>query len=208
MKIAVIGGTGKMGLAMANQLSKRHQVIIGSRDPARAREAAKGVSGGSGADYEGAAKAADVVIVSVPYEAMGPLAGLAAAVKGKLVISVVNPLKMEGGILVFGLERGSAAEELAKMLPGSRVATAFNNVPRAFFEREISAPFDILVAADSKQTYEEVAEIVRGIKNLRPLYAGPLSQAGIVERITPLVLNLASLNGTGVLTTGFVSRKS
>jgi len=208
VKIAVIGGTGKMGLAVANQLSRQHEVIIGSRDPARAREAAKGVKGATGSDYEGAARAADVVIVSVPYEAMAPLGALAAAVRGKLVISVVNPLKMEGGILEFRLERGSAAEELAKMLPGSRVATAFNNVPRAFFEREISAPFDILVAADSKQTYEEVANIVRGIKNLRPLYAGPLSQAGVVERITPLVLNLASLNGTGVLTTGFVSRKS
>jgi 8-hydroxy-5-deazaflavin:NADPH oxidoreductase len=197
-----------MGLALASQLSKNHEVIIGSRDPARAREAAKGVKGASGSDYEGAARAADAVMVSVPYEAMAPLSGLAEAVKGKLVISVVNPLKMEGGILVFGLERGSAAEELAKMLPGSRVATAFNNAPRAFFEREISAPFDVLVAADSKATFEEVANIVRGIKNLRPLYAGPLSQAGIVERITPLVLNLASLNGTGVLTTAFVSRKS
>ena len=208
MKIAVIGGTGKMGLAVAKQLSKNHEVIIGSRDPARAREAAKGVSGAHGADYLGAAKAADVVVVSVPYEAMAPLSALADAVKGKLVISVVNPIKMEGGILVFGLESGSAAEELAGLLPGSRVATAFNNVPRAFFEREISSPFDILVAADGKQTYEEVASIVRGIRNLRPLYAGPLSQAGIVERITPLVLNLANLNGTGVLTTGFVSRKS
>jgi NADPH-dependent F420 reductase len=208
VKIAILGGTGKMGQAVANQLSKKHEVIIGSRDPAKAKEAAKAVSGATGADYHGAAKAAEVVIVSIPYEAMAPLAGLADAVKGKLVISVINPMKMEGGMLVFGLERGSAAEELAKMLPGSRVATAFNNVPRAFFEREISAPFDILVAADSKATYDEVATIVRGIKNLRPLYAGPLSQAGIVERITPLVLNLASFNGTGVLTTGFVSRKS
>ena len=208
MKIAVLGGTGRIGRAIARQLAKKNSVIIGSRDPARAREAAKGVKGATGSDYETAARAADVVIVSVPYEAMAPLGALAAAVRGKLVISVVNPLKMEGGILVFGLERGSAAEELARMLPGSRVATAFNNVPRAFFEKEISAPFDILVAADSKQTYEEVANIVRGIKNLRPLYAGPLSQAGVIERITPLVLNLASLNGTGVLTTGFVSRKS
>jgi 8-hydroxy-5-deazaflavin:NADPH oxidoreductase len=206
VKIAIIGGTGKMGLAVANQLKGNHEVIIGSRDPARAREAAKGVSGASGTDYEGAAMAAEVVIVAVPYEAMAPLSGLAAAAKGKLVISMVNPMRMEGGILVFALERGSAAEELAKMLPGSRVATAFNNVPRGF--GEIAAPFDILIAADNKQIYEEVAGIVRGIKNLRPLYAGPLSQAGIVERITPLLVNLANLNGTGALATGFVSRKS
>jgi NADPH-dependent F420 reductase len=207
MKVAVIGGTGKMGLAMAKQLSKKHEVIIGSRDPGRASEAAKGIAGASGADYHGAAEAADVVIVSIPYEAMALLAGLADAVGGKLVISVINPMKMEGGVLLFGLESGSAAEELAKLLPGGRVAVAFNHVPRSFFEREIPAPFDVLVAADDRETYEETAELVRSLGSLRPLYAGPLSQAGVIERITPLLQNLAKLNGTGALTTRFVSRK-
>jgi NADPH-dependent F420 reductase len=208
VKVAVIGGTGKMGLAVAKQLSKKHKVIIGSRDPARAKEAAKGISGASGDDYHSAVEAADVVVVSVPYEAMAPLAGLAEVTKGKLVISMINPIRMEGGILLFGLEKGSAAEELARLLPGSRVATAFNNVPRAFLEREISTPFDVLIAAETRETYEEAAALVKEIDGLRPLYAGPLSQAEMVERITPLILNLANLNGTGVLTTGFVSRKS
>jgi NADPH-dependent F420 reductase len=207
MKIAILGGTGKMGAALASQLAKKHEVIIGSRDPARAREAAKKIHGASGSDYGRAAKEADVVVFSIPYSAIGTAAAVAKEASGKLVISVINPLKMQGGLQEFALDRGSAAEELAKLLPGSRVATAFNNVPRAFFEREISTPFDILIAAHSKQTYEEAAAIVRGIRNLRPLYAGPLTQAGVIERITPLVLNLANLNGTGSLTTGFVSRK-
>jgi NADPH-dependent F420 reductase len=207
MKVAVIGGTGKMGKALAKQIAKTNQVIIGSRDLAKAKEAAKDVMGAVGADYHGASKAADVAVLSIPYEAIGSMAELAKDLSGKLVISLVNPLKVEGGLLVFPLERGSAAEELAKVLPESRVATAFNNVPRAFLEKESMVPVDILVAADSKETYEEAAGLVRGVMQMRPLYAGPLSQAGIIERITLLVLNLANLNGTGSLTTRFVSRK-
>ena len=207
MKIAVLGGTGKMGLALAKQLAKNHQVIIGSRDPDRAKQAAKEIPGAEGADYKGAAREADAAIFSIPYSALSAVAGLKEELKGKLVVSVIVPIK-PGPVLDYGLDRGSAAEELATLLPGSRVATAFNNVPRAFIEKEISSPIDILVAAESRETFEETAVIVRGITGMRPLYAGPLSQAGVIERITPLVLNLAKLNGTGVLATRFVSRKS
>jgi len=87
------------------------------------------------------------------------------------------------------------------------VATAFNNVPAGFLRDEIVPPVDILIAADSKETYEEAAELVRGIREMRPLHAGPLSEARMVECITPLVLNLAKFNGMGALTTRFVTRK-
>ncbi len=195
-----------MGLALAKVLARNHEVIVGSRDPGRAAEAAKAVKGALGADYSGAARGADVVVISIPYSALPEVSGLRDELKGKLVISIVNPIR-PGKVLEYGLEKGSAAEELAKLLPESRVATAFNNVPRSFLEKEIAATIDILVAADSRETYEETARLVSGIKGMRPLYAGPLSQAGVVERMTPLVLNLASLNGTGVLATAFVSRK-
>lgn len=196
-----------MGMALATRLAKNHEVIIGSRDPARAKEAAKGIEGATGADYHGACKAADAIVFSIPYSAIGSAGELAKDSAGKLVVSLINPLKMDGGMLEYALEKGSAAEELARILPGSRVATAFNNVPRAFLDKEFNAPIDILIAADSKATYEEAARLVKGVGQMRPLYAGPLSQAGVIERITPLVLNLANMNGIGSLTTKFVSRK-
>lgn len=207
MKIAVLGGTGKMGRALAGRLAGGNYVIIGSRDPARAREAAKGIPGASGMDYPGASREADVVVVSVPDSAVETIAPLSKDLAGKLVISVVNPLRFKDGLLYFGRDTGSAAEELARILPDSRVATAFNNIPAGFFEKDEVIPIDVLVAADKKETYEEVANLVKGIPNLRPLYAGPLSQARTVESITALVLNLANLNKTGSLTTRFVSRK-
>jgi NADPH-dependent F420 reductase len=207
MKVAVIGGTGRMGRAIAKQLSRANEVIIGSRDPERAKEAARGVRRAEGMGYAGACLKAEAVILSIPYSALGEAASLSAELEGKLVVSVVNPLKMEGGLLRFSLRGGSAAEELAEMLPKSRLGTAFNNVSSIFFERDEVTPMDILVAADSRGTYAEVAKLVESIPNLRPLYAGPLSEAGIIERMTPLVLNLAKLNRTGSLATKFVSTR-
>ena len=206
MKVAVLGGAGKMGGAVARHLSKNHQVIIGSRDPARAREQAKLIRGAEGLDYEGAAKACDVAVVSIPYRALAVVSPLADALAGKLVVSMVNPTKLEAGIRRYGLERGSAAEELAALLPKSRIATAFNNVPVAMMEMEEVVPMDVLVAASSREAYDETADLLRSVGNVRPLYAGPLSEAQVVERITPLVLNLAKMNGTGSLTTKFISQ--
>jgi 8-hydroxy-5-deazaflavin:NADPH oxidoreductase len=207
LKVAIIGGTGKIGSALGGRLSKNHGVIIGSRDAAKARRAAAGIEGAVGMDYHGAAKAADVVIFAIPYSAMGSVAELAEDVSGKLVLSLINPLELEGGLLKYSAHGISAAEELAKLLPGARVATAFNNVPVGFFRKDDTPQADVLVAADAKETYEEAAELVRGVGGMRPLYAGPLTQAKIVESITPLVLNLANLNKTGSLTTRFVARK-
>jgi len=207
MKVAVLGGTGVMGGAIAKRLSKKHGIIIGSRDPAKAREAARRIQGAKGTDYAGAARECEVALAAVPYSGIGAMAALAEELAGKLVISIINPIKLEGGFLRYGLEEGSAAEKLAAILPRSRVATAFNNVPVAMIKEEGAVAIDILVAASSWEAYEEAAEIVRSVPNLRPLYAGPLSEAQLVERITPLVLNLAKWNETGTLTTKFVSRK-
>jgi len=194
-----------MGGVLAKQLSRSNAVVIGSRDPSRANEAAKNIRGATGADYATAARDAEVTVFAVPYSAIGEAARLAKELSGKLVISMISPLKLEGGLFHYPLEKGSAAEELAAFLPGSRVATAFNNVPARMFEKEEPVPTDILVAADSKETFDGTAGLVRSVPNLRPLYVGPLTQAQMVERITALVLNLAKLNGTRALTTRFVS---
>ena len=207
MRVAVLGGTGVMGGAVAKQLSKNNVVVIGSRDHARAEEAAKNIKGTTGADYATATRGAEATIFAIPYSAIGEATALANELRGKLVISMFNPLKLEGGLLQYPLEKGSAAEELASLLPDSRVATAFNNVPAQMFEKEKVVSMDILVAADSKETFHLAAGLVRSIPNLRPLYVGPLSQAQMVERVTGLVLNLAKLNKTGALATRFVSRK-
>ena len=208
MKVAVLGGTGDMGSAVAKRLAKSNTVVIGSRDAARAEEAAHGIEGASGDDYDGASRDCEVAIVAVPFSATDVMGSLSEALAGKLVVSMVNPLKMEGSLLRFALETGSAAERIAAMLPKSGVSTAFNNLPSGMLEGDSPVEADVLVAASSKEAYDKTAALVRSVRNLRPLYAGPLSQAQIVERITPLVLNLAKLNATPSLAPRFVSRKT
>jgi NADPH-dependent F420 reductase len=207
MKIAIIGGTGSMGGGLGKQLAKSYEVIIGSRDPAKAKAAAAAIKGARGADYSTAARECDSAIVAIPFSAIDSVSFLAKELSGKLVISVINPMKFETGIASYGLESGSAAEMLAARLPGSRVATAFNNITAGFFKKPERSRVDVVVAADSKETFDETARIVKSIPNLRPLYAGPLSEAQTIERITPLMLNLAKNNETGNLATGFVSQK-
>ncbi len=206
MKVAVLGGTGDMGSSVAKRLARSNTVVIGSRDAAKADEAARKVEGASGDDYDGASRDCEVAIVAVPFSAIDAIGSLSDALAGKLVVSMVNPLKMEGGLLRFALETGSAAERIAAMLPESSVSTAFNNLPSGMLEGESPVEADVLVAASSKEAYDKTAALVRSVRNLRPLHAGPLSQAQIVERITPLVLNLARLNAMPSLAPRFVSK--
>ncbi|MBI3841247.1 MAG: NAD(P)-binding domain-containing protein, partial [Thaumarchaeota archaeon] len=124
-----------MGSGLARQLAKTHEIIIGSRDAAKASAKASEIQGAKGADYLTAARECEVAIFAVPYSAVDSLGGLAEGLAGKLVISIINPMKFEGGMLLYGLQSGSAAEELAKKLPGSRVATAFNNITVGFFTK-------------------------------------------------------------------------
>jgi 8-hydroxy-5-deazaflavin:NADPH oxidoreductase len=207
MKVAVIGGTGKMGGALARHLSKKHQVIIGSRDPRRAREAAKGIPGAAGSDYSGAADECEVAVFAVPFSALDEAVPLADALQGKLVISIINPIEKEGDDLVYPLENGSAAEMLASILSGSEVATAFNNIPERMMEADEHPLADVLVAASSKETYERAAELVSSVPGFRPLYAGGLSNARLVEQLTVLELNMARWNEMKRLAPKFASQE-
>jgi len=207
MKIAIFGGTGSMGSGLGERLAKSHEVIIGSRDPAKAMASAARIKSAKGADYSTAARECDSAIAAVPFFAIDSMSSLTNELSGKLVISVINPMRLENGMLSYGLERGSAAEMLADKLPKSRVATAFNNISATFFKRPEALRLDVVVAADSKETFNEAAGIIRSIPSLRPLYAGPLSEAQVIERITPLILNLAKRNGTGSLSIRFVPQK-
>jgi 8-hydroxy-5-deazaflavin:NADPH oxidoreductase len=207
MKVAVLGGTGKMGSALARHLSKKHQVIIGSRDPTRGEVAAKRIPGATGTDYLGAASECDVAIIALPFDAIDEAVPLADALEGKLVISIINPVEREGEVMVYPLDNGSAAEMLASILSGSEVATAFNNIPERMLEVDEHPVVDVLVAASSRETYDRAAELVSSVPGFRPLYAGGLANARLVEELTVIELNMAKWNGTKRLAPKFVSQE-
>ena len=110
--IAVLGGTGDLGSAIARRLAKAgRKVIIGSRKAENAAEAAERLGVGlTGTDLESAAKAADIVIVTVPFAAQEmTLTQIAPHVAGKIVVDTTVPLVPPRVMRVQLPAEGSAA---------------------------------------------------------------------------------------------------
>lgn len=199
-KVAVIGGTGDLGFGLAMRLAAGYDVTIGSRDPARGAAAAAKASTASGARVDAktngeAAQECDIAILAVPeLPSSDLLASLAPGLAEKLVISPIVPMLFKDGVLSLSLDE-SAAERVARALPASRVGGAFHTVPAVrLARREEELAYDVLVTADSRAVYEEVAKVVSSVGKLRPLYAGPLTVSRLVEGITPALINAERLN--------------
>src|SRR5919198_5404920 len=128
MNIAVLGGTGKLGLAFAARAHHTgHDVVIGSRDAAKADEAAKKIGAGiRGMTNAAAAAWAAVAFVSVPYAAhRALLESLRVQLGGKIVIDATVSLDPMN-LLQIKTESGrSAAEEASEILEGVQVFAAF-----------------------------------------------------------------------------------
>jgi len=200
-RVAVIGGTGDLGLGLAMRLAETYAVTIGSRDPVRAAAAAAKASAASGARVgaktnQGAAQECDIAILAVPeLPSADLLASLAPSLMEKLVISPIVPMLFKDGVFSLSSSGESAAERVARALPASRVAGAFHTVPAVrLARRDEELAYDVLVTADSRAVYDEAARVVSSVGKLRPLYAGPLVVSRLVEGITPALINVERLN--------------
>jgi len=200
-RIAVIGGTGDLGFGLAVRLAKQYTVTIGSREMARATDAAAKASAIAGVRVDGkandeAAGGCDVAVLAVPdLPPAGILSSLAQLLKDKLVISPIVPMLFHEGIFSLSQAGASAAERVAEALPGARVAGAFHTVPaKRLAQLSEELAYDVLVTADSRAVYDEAARVVSSVGKLRPLYAGPLTVSRLVEGMTPALLNVSRLN--------------
>ncbi len=198
----MVGGTGPLGRGLAARLSYGYEVLIGSREEAKARAAAEEIGKLTGRKVRGATnleavRRSDITVLALPDKPKRDLLEeMKGELRGKLVVSPIVPMKMKGGWFVYSPDNGSAAQSVASILEGSRVAAAFHTIPAARL-LAIGEPLEytVLVAADKRETFAEASAIVSSIENLEPLYAGTLSTAGAIEALTPLLLNLAKRNG-------------
>ena len=200
--IAILGGTGEQGRGLGRRFAMAgHQVIIGSRSHDRAygvaREIGHGVRGLANRD---AAREADLVIAAVPWEGHGELlAGLVAELADKIVVDCVNPLGFDrrGAYALPAAEggpaEGSAAQQAAALLPGSRVVAAFHHVSAILLlDPEIDTiDLDVLVLGDDRQATDLVQALAARIPGVRGVYAGRLRNCGQIEALTA---NLVSIN--------------
>jgi NADPH-dependent F420 reductase len=195
--VGVLGGTGEQGRGLAHRLARAGQrVIVGSRSVERAAAAAAELGDGVvGLDNAGCARDSDVVIVAVPYDGHRELlVSIAAELQGKIVVDCVNPLGFDKqGAFALPVEEGSAAQQAASVLPGSRVVGAFHHVSAVLLLDDTveSVDTDVLVLGDDREATDEVQAVAARIAGVRGIYAGRLRNAGQVEAMTA---NLISMN--------------
>ena len=213
--LGFLGGTGEEGKGLAFRLALAGEsVMIGSRDEARAVEAAEEVNDllgrqvATGADNFQTAEESDIVFVTVPYSAQAMLLGdVGQYLRSKIVIDVIAPMSFVRGVgaQAINIESGSAAEEAQELVPESFVVSAFQNVSAAeLVLPNIPMIGDVLVCGDDKDSKQRVMELVCLIDKLKPVDGGMLFNSKYVEQITPLLVNINRLYKThsGIHITG------
>ncbi len=215
--IPIIGGTGALGYGLAMRLARAGQeIVIGSRKLDRAEEAAAKLNEAvPGAAIEGlengdAAKRGPIVFLTVPFRAQSEtLTNLKEHLTaGQLLVDCTVPLAaaISGkATRTLGVWQGSAAQQAQEMAPdGVTVISALHTVSAPVLAGEGELDEDVLICGDRKADKARVAEVIKLIDGVRPVNAGPLDQAKIVEPLTALLIGINSRYKThaGIRITG------
>lgn len=191
--IAVIGGAGALGSAIALRLAAAGlDVVIGSRSAERAREKAtelgRGIRGASNAD---AAKAGSVVFVAVPYAAQAEtLTEIRDHAQGKIVVDTTVPLAPPKVARVSLPPEGSAAVRAQELLGnGVTVVSALHNVAAAKLAADGPVECDVLVFGDSADARTKVVALISAM-GLNALHAGSLANSAAAEAMTSVLIFL------------------
>jgi 8-hydroxy-5-deazaflavin:NADPH oxidoreductase len=202
--VCIVGASGALGFGLAVRWGRAGvPVIIGSRDPGRAREAAEraraAVPAGSfeGLGNEEAATRADVVVLCVPFRSQSEtLANLAGVLReGQILVDATAPLAaaISGkATRTVGVWQGSAAQQAEEMAPdGVRVVSALHTVSATLL-RDLDHPLDedVLVCGDRRADKAVVIELVDRIDGLRCVDAGRLEMARVTEQLTALLISI------------------
>ena len=202
--IAIIGGTGPAGMGLALRLARAGEtIIIGSRDAQRAQQAAEAIArrvGGkaniSGMENSAACAAADILMLTVPFE------GQAALLKrlkssigaGSILIDATVPLATAVGgraSRTVGVWQGSAAEQAAELVPPEvSVVAAFHNVSAELMGGDNPLDCDVIVCSDDPDAAQLTRELAAKIPGIRAIDGGKLENARIVEQITALLIGM------------------
>jgi hypothetical protein len=193
--VAIVGGTGNLGTALALRLAAPGvKIIIGSRDAEKAKKVvadlkpkmrAGEIAGLANAD---AVKEAEFVVIAVPYEGhMQMVSDLKGQLAGKVVIDTVVPLNKGKP---FVPPAGSALLEAQQILADEApVIGALHNIS-AVDLGDVDSPLgDVLVCGDKTEAKEKVMEIIQRI-GARPFDGGPAGNAYVIEGLTGVIIHL------------------
>ncbi len=206
--IAVIGGTGQLGAAIARRLAQAgRRVIIGSRSAESAeRTAAELGFGLTGLTNEDAAEAAGIIIVTVPFAAQETtLLSIRPHVRGKIVVDTTVPLVPPKVMRVQLPPEGSAAQRAQKILGVDiTVVSAFHNVAAHKLATDQEIDCDVLVFGDDKAARTSVLKLVNQA-GMRGIQAGALANSAAAEAMTSILIFINKtyqVDGAGVKISG------
>ena len=210
MRIALLGGTGDIGqgLALRWAYDTNHEVLIGSRDPERAREKAEEYeteldSRGVDREIKGFANAmaadrADVVVAAVPaYHLVDTIEAVGDRLEDAVLVSPAVGMKRDDDGLHYNRPgAGSVTALAADAAPdGTPVVGAFHNLAAGrLADLDATFDWDTLLVGDDGDAKGVVADLAEGIEGLRAVDAGGLANAAEVESVTPLLINVAREN--------------
>jgi len=210
-KIAVVGGSGDLGFGLALRWARAGvEVIVGSRDQGKPSETALRIQATlnahaptesarfsiRGLENAQAAAEASVLVLAVPISAqVDILKSIRGSLKGAILVDATVPLAAALGgkpTRMLRLWQGSAAAQTRELVPATTpVLAAFHNVSAGVLQDLTATPdCDILVCGDDEAAKQILFPLVKLIPGLRPIDAGPLELASIVESITALLLSV------------------
>ncbi len=202
--IAILGGTGPAGMGVALRWARAGEtIIIGSRNALRAKEAAdkikKSVPEGSrvsGMENSAACAAANILVLTVPFEGQATLLKeLKPAIRsGSILIDATVALAASVGgraSRTIGVWQGSAAQQAAELVPkGVSVAAAFHNLSAELLNGDEDLDCDVIVCSDDANASQIARALAAKLPGVRAIDGGKLENARVLEQITALLIGL------------------
>jgi NADPH-dependent F420 reductase len=190
MKIALLGGTGSFGIALATRLREAgYDVVIGSRDAERARAAGAEVGVG-GATNEDAARAADLVVIATKADgAVETARSLREAIGTTPVLSVAAELTFTKEGVLPTAEATSIASRIQDVVDGPVIA-GLHSLAASNLGGEDAPEEDTLVCGDDPEAKALVLELAGKVTAGSAIDAGPLASARALEGMTAVIINV------------------
>ena len=194
MKVAILGGTGSFGRALAARLAKvgDDEIVIGSRDPERARAAAAELGGGrvTGAANEDAVCGVDLAVLAVRADgALDTARDVAGALGQTPLLSVASDIRFEKGRGMLPDPDARSLAERVQEVVDAPVAAGLHSIAAANLEEE-QLDEDALVCGDDEAAKALALELAAKVVGGRALDAGPLAGARALEGLTAVIVNL------------------
>jgi NADPH-dependent F420 reductase len=211
--LAILGGTGALGTGLALRWSGAgYAVVIGSRSREKAEAAAREIVGVNGPlpvrgdDNASAARAAEIVVIAVPYSNHDAILDeIKPHVGGKIVIDAVVPL-VPPKVSLVQIPAGGSAGQIAQKRLGSdvRVVSAFHNVAAAKLQSGVAIDCDVLVFGDDRSARDSVIALADAL-GTRGIDGGPIANSVVGEALTSVLIGINrryKVAGAGIRITG------